>query len=146
MERVVIWVDPHKLSATIEVVDQRENVLGSGRFATDKAGFTAMRTYAKQWPDRQWAVEGSLGVARPLAQRLLGAGERVVDVPAKLAARARLLDTGHGARPTPTTRTRSRSLRFEQKISACSPPMVNSRRSGCSSITATSCRVGGSRR
>ena len=33
---------------------------------------------------------------RPLAQRLLEAGERVVDVPAKLAARARLLDTGHG--------------------------------------------------
>jgi transposase len=35
-------------------------------------------------------------VGRPLAQRLLEAGERVVDVPAKLAARARLLDTGHG--------------------------------------------------
>src|SRR4030095_12169576 len=42
------------------------------------------------------AIEGSLGVGRPLAQRLLEAGERVVDVPAKLAARARLLDTGHG--------------------------------------------------
>jgi transposase len=96
MRRVVIGVDPHKLSATIEVVDQQENVLGSGRFATDKAGFAAMRKYVKQWPDREWAVEGSLGVGRPLAQRLLEAGERVVDVPAKLAARARLLDTGHG--------------------------------------------------
>ena len=96
MERVVIGVDPHKLSATIEVVDQHENLLGSGRFATDKAGFAAMRSYVKRWPDREWAVEGSLGVGRPLAQRLLEAGERVVDVPAKLAARARLLDTGHG--------------------------------------------------
>ncbi len=96
MRRVVIGVDPHKLSATIEVVDQHENVLGSGRFTTDKAGFTAMRKYVNQWPDREWAVEGSLGVGRPLAQRLLEAGERVVDVPAKLAARARLLDTGHG--------------------------------------------------
>ena len=55
-----------------------------------------MRKYADQWPDREWAVEGALGVGRPLAQRLLEAGERVVDVPAKLAARARLLDTGHG--------------------------------------------------
>ena len=55
-----------------------------------------MRKYADQWPDREWAVEGGLGVGRPLAQRLLEAGERVVDVPAKLAARARLLDTGHG--------------------------------------------------
>jgi hypothetical protein len=38
MERIVIGVDPHKLSATIEVVDRHENVLASGRFATDKAG------------------------------------------------------------------------------------------------------------
>ncbi len=30
-----------------------------------------------------------------MAQRLLAAGERVVDVPAKLAARVRLFDTGH---------------------------------------------------
>jgi transposase len=96
MERVVIGVDPHKLSATIEVVDHREHILGSGRFTTDKAGFAAMRKYVKRWPAREWAVEGSLGVGRPLAQRLLEAGERVVDVPAKLAARARLLDTGHG--------------------------------------------------
>jgi transposase len=34
-------------------------------------------------------------VGRPLAQRLLEAGEDVVDVPAKLAARVRLFDTGH---------------------------------------------------
>ncbi|WP_198664536.1 IS110 family transposase [Jiangella endophytica] len=96
MKKIVIGVDPHKLSATIEVGDQRENALGSGRFTTDQAGFAAMRKYVNQWPDREWAVEGSLGVGRPLAQRLLEAGERVVDVPAKLAARARLLDTGHG--------------------------------------------------
>ena len=54
-----------------------------------------MRTYAKAWPDRVWAVEGANGVGRPLAQRLLEAGEHVVDVPAKLAARVRLFDTGH---------------------------------------------------
>jgi hypothetical protein len=38
---------------------------------------------------------GANGVGRPLAQRLLESGERVIDVPAKLAARARLFDTGH---------------------------------------------------
>ena len=42
-----------------------------------------------------WAVEGANGAGRPLAQRLLEAGEQVVDVPAKLAARVRLFDTGH---------------------------------------------------
>jgi transposase len=95
MEQIVIGVDPHKLSATIEVVDQHEQLLGSGRFTTDQAGYSAMRNYAKAWPERVWAVEGANGARRPLAQRLLEAGEHVVDVPAKLAARVRLFDSGH---------------------------------------------------
>ena len=95
MKGVIIGVDPHKLSATIEVVDSRERLLGTGRFATDKAGYAALRRYVRQWPDRVWAVEGANGAGRPLAQRLVEAGEQVVDVPAKLAARVRLFDTGH---------------------------------------------------
>jgi len=95
MAQVFIGVDPHKLSATIEVVDDHETVLVKGRFATDKAGYTAMRKAVSGWPDRLWAVEGSNGAGRPLAQRLLADGEHVVDVPAKLSARARLFDTGH---------------------------------------------------
>jgi transposase len=95
MEQVIIGVDPHKLSATIEVVDGQERLLGSGRFTTDQAGYAAMLIYTKTWPDRVWAVEGANGAGRPLAQRLLEAGEQVVDVPAKLAARVRLFDTGH---------------------------------------------------
>ena len=95
MNHVIIGVDPHKLSATIEVVDEQEKKLGSGRFTTDKAGYAAMRTYAKTWPARIWAIEGANGTGRPLAQRLLEAGEHVLDVPAKLAARVRILDTGH---------------------------------------------------
>ncbi|MEJ7742885.1 MAG: IS110 family transposase [Nocardioidaceae bacterium] len=95
MEHVIIGVDPHKLSATIEVVDEQEKLLGSGRFTTDQPGYAAMRAYVKSWPERVWAVEGANGAGRPLAQRLLEAGEQVVDVPAKLAARVRLFDTGH---------------------------------------------------
>jgi len=41
-EHINIGVDPHKLSATIEVVDQHEKMLGSGRFTTDQAGYKAM--------------------------------------------------------------------------------------------------------
>ena len=96
MKQIVIGVDPHKLSATIEVVDQHERVLGSGRFGTDKAGYAAMLGYVAQWSRPTWAVEGSNGAGRSLAQRLVADGEHVVDVPAKLAARVRLLDTGHG--------------------------------------------------
>ena len=95
MARVFIGVDPHKLSATVEVVDARETVLATGRFTTDKAGYTAMRRHVASYPERVWAVEGSNGAGRPLAQRLLADGESVVDVPAKLSARARLFDTGH---------------------------------------------------
>ncbi|WP_353358050.1 transposase, partial [Intrasporangium sp. DVR] len=96
MQHIIIGVDPHKLAATIEVLDEHERVLGSGRFTTDRAGYAAMRRYAKAWPERTWAVEGANGAGRPLAQRLLEAGERVLDVPAKLAARVRLFDTGQG--------------------------------------------------
>ncbi|WP_370459998.1 transposase [Nostocoides sp. F2B08] len=93
--RVFIGVDPHKLSVTIEVVDRHERVLATGRFATDNAGYRAMRKHVTAWPERTWAVEGSNGAGRRLAQRLLADGEQVVDVPAKLSARARLFDTGH---------------------------------------------------
>ena len=54
-----------------------------------------MRTYVKRWRDRVWAIEGATGTGLPLAQRLLEAGEHVLDVPPKLSARARLFDTGH---------------------------------------------------
>lgn len=106
MEQVIIGVDPHKLSATIEVVDQHEQVLGSGRFATDRAGYTAMRQYVKAWPDRFWAIEGANGVGRGLAQRLLESGEQVVDVPSKLAARVGCSTPATIARPMRSMRTR----------------------------------------
>ena len=95
MAGVIIGVDPHKLSATIEVVDPHGKLVGSGRFSTDKVGYAALRAYVKTWPQRTWAVEGANGAGRSLAQRLVEASERVLDVPAKLAARVRLFDTGH---------------------------------------------------
>jgi transposase len=39
---------------------------------------------------------GRHGVGRALAQRLVGDGEQVLDVPAKLAARVWVLSVGHG--------------------------------------------------
>ncbi|MGH3308875.1 MAG: hypothetical protein ACRDOX_14440 [Nocardioides sp.] len=74
MSQVVIGVDPHKMSATIEVVDGREKLLGSGRFTADQAGYTAMRTYTKAWPDRVWAVEGQR--CRSAAGPTAGRGRR----------------------------------------------------------------------
>ena len=42
MSTVVIGMDPHKRSATIEVMDADETVLDGGRFFTDAAGYRAM--------------------------------------------------------------------------------------------------------
>jgi transposase len=98
---VIIGVDPHKLSVTFEARDTREILRATGRFGTDARGYRQLLAYARQWPERTWAVEGANGIGRPLAQRLLASGERVLDVPAKLAARARVFDTGQGRKTDP---------------------------------------------
>jgi len=41
-QRVVIGMDPHKRSVTIEVMTVDEAVVGGGRFGTDVAGFRAL--------------------------------------------------------------------------------------------------------
>ena len=102
MDRVVLGMDPHKRSATIEVMAADETVLGGGRFGTDRDGYGAMLHYARQWPDRVWAVEGCNGIGRHIAHRLLADGEEVVDVPPKLSARARVFATGQGRKTDAT--------------------------------------------
>lgn len=100
--RVVIGMDPHKRSVTIEVMTADETVLGGGRYATDEAGFAEMGRYVRQFPDRVWAIEGCSGIGHHVAVRLLGAGEEVVDVPPKLSARARVFSTGQGRKTDAT--------------------------------------------
>ena len=101
-ERVVIGMDPHKRSATIEVMSGDETIVGAGRFSTDRDGYAAMTWYARQWPDRVWAVEGCQGIGRHIANRLLADGEQVLDVPPKLSARARVFATGQGRKTDAT--------------------------------------------
>ena len=105
-ERVVIGMDPHKRSATIEVMAAGETILGGGRYATDEAGFAAMTDYVNRLrphvEDRVWAVEGCNGIGHHIAMRLLAAGEQVIDVPPKLSARARVFATGQGRKTDAT--------------------------------------------
>jgi transposase len=101
MGRVVIGMDPHKRSATIEVIDEREHVLAKGRYGTDTDGYQQMLAAGRQFPDRIWAVEGCAGIGRHIAQRLVADGENVLDVPAKLFARVRVFDTGQGRKTDP---------------------------------------------
>ena len=136
MEHVIIGVDPHKLSATIEVVDQHEKFLGSGRFATDRAGYKAMRSYAKTWPERVWAVEGANGVGRPLARRLLEAGERSSMSRRSLPLGSGCSTPGTTARATHATRTPSRSSRCAPTLCGCCRSLGSSKPCGCSPTAA----------
>ncbi len=102
VDRVVVGMDPHRRSVTIEVMAGDETVLGGGRFATTAEGFQAMRRYVAQWPARVWAIEGCAGIGGHVATRLLGDGEQVVDVPPKLSARMRVFATGQGRKTDAT--------------------------------------------
>jgi transposase len=99
---VVIGMDPHKRSVTIEVMAGDETVLGGGRFATTAEGYRAMREYVARWPQRVWAVEGCAGIGGHVASRLLADGDAVIDVPPKLSARARVFTTGQGRKTDAT--------------------------------------------
>ena len=83
-------MDPHKRSATVEVMTTDETIVGGGRFGTDRDGYAAMKDYARPWPDRVWAIEGCQGIGRHVATRPLSDGEEDVDVPPKLLARTRV--------------------------------------------------------
>ena len=94
MAGVVIGIDPHKGSHTAVAVDGTEVVLGKVKVRATVEQVQQLRAWARRWPERAWAVEGSHGLGHLLAQQLLAVGEHVVDVQPKLAARVRLLDTG----------------------------------------------------
>ena len=61
-----------------------------------------MLAKARQWPERTWATGGCQGIGRHIANRLLAAGEHVVDVPPRLSARTRVFATGQGRKTDAT--------------------------------------------
>lgn len=94
---VVIAVDPHKASWTAAVVSAMTlQPVATIRVAVSREGYRELRRFARRWPQAQWAIEGATGLGAPLLGRLAADDVAVIDVPAKLAARVRLLSTGHG--------------------------------------------------
>ena len=94
MTAVMIGVDPHKGSHTAVVISPAEEPLGEIRVRASAAQAGKLAEWAAAWPERTWAVEGAAGLGRLLAQQLVAAGERVLDVQPKLASRVRLLQAG----------------------------------------------------
>jgi transposase len=93
---ITIGIDPHKTTLTAVAVDPTGLQLADVRLAVTTTVEVQLLRFADGWPQRRWAVEGATGLGLGVAQQLTAAGETVLDVPPKLAARARLLNTGHG--------------------------------------------------
>ncbi len=94
MVAVMIGVDPHKGSHTAVVIGAAEEPLGELRVRASAGQAQRLLAWAAAWPERTWAIEGAAGLGHLLAQQLLAAGERVLDVQPKLGARVRLLAAG----------------------------------------------------
>jgi transposase len=114
----IIGIDPHKGSHTAAVIDRDERVVGELLVQADRRQRDRLLRWAAPFSPRLWAVEGASGHGALVAQQLVASGETVVDVPAALSARARLLDSGHkdktdsyDARSAAIVALRNRSLR-----------------------------------
>jgi transposase len=94
MAAVMIGIDPHKATHTAVAISEAEEPLGELQVRACAAQAERLLAWAAAWPARTWAVEGAGGLGHLLAQQLLAAGERVLDVPPKLGARVRLLAAG----------------------------------------------------
>ena len=114
----IIGIDPHKGSHTAAVIDRDEQLVGELSVCADRGQRDRLLRWAAPFEPRLWAVEGATGHGALLAQQLVASGETVVDVPAALSARARLLDSGHkdktdahDARSAAIVALRNRNLR-----------------------------------
>ena len=56
--------------------------------------YRRLRQFAAGFPGARWAMEGDRGLGAPLTAWLRADGIEVLDVPAKLARKVRMLSTG----------------------------------------------------
>jgi transposase len=95
---VLIGVDPHKASHTAVAVDDDEHELARLQVRADRRQCERLLEWSSPFEQRTWAIESAGGLGYLLAPQLVAAGESVVDVPATLAARVRLLGSGRAGK------------------------------------------------
>ncbi len=98
---VMIGVDPHKATHTAVAIYGCEVELAKLKVRASKRQSAQLLTWAAAFEDRAWAIESAAGLGYLLAQQLLAVGETVLDVPATLAARVRVLSTGRSDKNDP---------------------------------------------
>ena len=98
-----IGIDPHKATHTAVAIDGNEHVLGELTVRADRYQAKRLIDWAGELDGdgRRWAVESAGGLGYLLAQQLVAGGELVVDVPAVLASRVRVLSSGRSAKNDP---------------------------------------------
>jgi transposase len=61
--KVLIGVDPHKVSVAVAAVEEATGeLLQRASFPQDKAGLRSLDRWAKRFPERRWAVENAGGL------------------------------------------------------------------------------------
>jgi transposase len=90
---VVIGIDPHKASHTAVAIDEAEDELSNVKVRATRRQVDQLIGWAEPFEKRTWAIESAGGLGYLLAQQLVARGEVVVDVPATLASRIRVLAT-----------------------------------------------------
>ncbi|HUE59625.1 MAG TPA: IS110 family transposase [Acidimicrobiales bacterium] len=98
---VIIGVDPHKGSHTAVAIDGQEAALGQLMVRASRRQVDQLLEWAAGFEKRTWAIESAGGLGYLLSQQLVIAGETVLDVPATLAARVRLLGSGKSNKNDP---------------------------------------------
>jgi transposase len=121
--QVIIGIDPHKATHMAVAVNGSEDELSRLKVRATRAQVDKLLTWASPFASRTWAIEGAEGLGFLLAQQLVTAGETVVDVPATLAARTRVLGSGRSNKNDPNdalsvavTALRTRDLRQVQSV------------------------------
>ena len=98
---IIIGIDPHKATHTAVAIDDTEQPLAQFELAADRCQTMRLLAWAAPFEDRAWAVESADGLGKLLAQQLVAQGEHVIDVPATLAARVRLLGSTKASKNDP---------------------------------------------
>lgn len=98
---VMIGIDPHKASHTAVAIDVAEDQLSSVKVRATRRQVDQLMSWAEPFEKRTWAIESAGGLGYLLAQQLVARGEDVLDVPATLASRVRLLATNRSNKNDP---------------------------------------------
>ena len=95
---VIIGIDPHKLLHAAYAIDERETELARLELRTGPHQVAQLLAWAASFECRSWAIESAGGLGYLLAQQLVAKGEHVVDVPATLSSRVRVLGSGQSTK------------------------------------------------